>query len=104
MGGRLMGESPKTGLWCPDSLKIAHAYEIKGVRIRSVDDIEKKITEVFQFDGPVICDVMTPQWQLIIPRIAADKKPDGTLVPKSYEDLFPFLVKEEMERIKKDVG
>lgn len=96
MGGRLMGESPKTGLWFPDALKIAHAYEIKGVRINTVDEVEKKIEEVLNYHGPVICDVMTPQWQLIIPRIASDKKPDGTLVSKPYEDLFPFLDPKEV--------
>lgn len=96
MNGRLMGESPKTGLWLPDALDIAHAYEIKGIRINSVDELEKKIGDVLHFDGPVICDVMTPSWQPIIPRIASDKKPDGTLVSKPYEDMFPFLDPKEL--------
>lgn len=96
MNDRLMGESPKTGLWLPDALKIAAAYEIKGVRINSIDEVEKKIEEVLNYDGPVICDVMTPQWQLIIPRIASDKKPDGTLVSKPYEDMYPFLDPKEL--------
>lgn len=96
MNGRLMGESPKTGLWLPDALKIAQSYEIKGVRINTIDEVEKKIEEVLNYDGPVICDVMTPKWQLIIPRIASDKKPDGTLVSKPYEDLYPFLDPKEL--------
>ncbi len=96
MNGRLMGESPKTGLWLPNALKIAAAYGIKGIRINSVPELEKKIKEALQFDGPVICDVMTPHWQAIIPRIASDKKPDGTLVSKPYEDLSPFLDPHEL--------
>ncbi len=95
MEGRLMGESTKNGVWCPDSLKIATAYGIKGVRINSVEEIESKVREVLDFKGPVICDVMTPEWQFLIPRTASYKKPDGTLVAKPYEDMFPFLDRKE---------
>lgn len=96
MEGRMVGESPDSGVWCPDSLEIAKAYGIKGTRIESVDDIEEKIQEVLEYDGPVICDVMTPEWQLLVPRIASDKLPDGTLVSRNYEDMFPYLLKEEL--------
>ncbi len=91
MEGRLFGEGPENGVWCPDSLKIAEAYGIKGVRISSAGEVESKIKEVMDFDGPVICDVMTPEWQLIVPRIASEKLADGTLVSKPYEDMYPFL-------------
>lgn len=91
MEGRLMGEGPASGVWCPDSLKIAEAYGIKGVRINSALEVEEKIKEVLQYDGPVICDVMTPEWQLIIPRTSSEKRADGSLVPRAYEDMYPFL-------------
>lgn len=98
MEGRLFGEGPETGVWCPDSLKIAVAYGIKGVRINSVEEVESKIKEIMDYNGPVICDVMTPEWQLIIPRISSEKKPDGTLISKPYEDMFPFLDREVFKK------
>lgn len=97
MEGRLLGESPKTGLWCPDSIAIAKAYGIKSVKIKSTKGIDKKIREVLDYNGPVICDVDSPQWQPIIPRISSEKKPDGTLVSKPYEDMYPFLDKKELD-------
>lgn len=97
MESRFMGESPKTGLFLPDAIKLAKVYGIKGVRIRNVKELNQKIKEVLDFNGPVICDVLTPEWQMIIPRISSEKQPDGSLVSKPYEDLFPFLSKEEME-------
>ncbi|MFZ2385721.1 MAG: thiamine pyrophosphate-binding protein [Candidatus Omnitrophota bacterium] len=97
MQGRLLGEGPKTGVWCPDSLNIARAYGIKGIRISKVSEVEKGIQEAMHYKGPVICDVMTPEWQLIIPRISSEKLPDGSLVSHDYEDMFPFL-KEEVFR------
>lgn len=97
MEDRFVGESPESGVWCPDSMEIAKAYGIKGVRIENVDETDVKIREVLEYDGPVICEVMTPQWQLLIPRIASDKLPDGTLVSRNYEDMFPYLPAEEVK-------
>lgn len=96
MEGRMIGEGPDSGVWCPDALKIAKAYGIHGVRIDSVHGLEEKIKEVMDFDGPVICDVMTPEQQLLIPRVASDKLPDGRLVSRPYEDMFPFLDRDEL--------
>ncbi len=95
MESRLLGESPKTGVWCPDSIKIAKAYGIKAVKITSPKGIDQKIREVLDSPGPVICDVDSPQWQIIAPRISSEKRPDGVMVSKPYEDLFPFLDRDE---------
>lgn len=99
MEGRLLGESPRTGLWCPDSIAIAKAYGIKSVKIQSTKGIDEKIKEALDYNGPVICDVDSPQWQPIIPRISSEKKPDGTLVSKPYEDMYPFLDKKELQQM-----
>ena len=96
MNDRFVGESPKSGVWCPDTMEIAKAYGIKAVEINTPEEADEKIKEVLEYDGPVICKVKTPEWQLLIPRISSEKMPDGTLVSHDYEDMFPFLSKEEM--------
>lgn len=96
MEDRFIGESPDTGVWCPDAMEIAKAYGIKGIRIEHVSEADEKIREALACEGPVICEVMTPRWQLLIPRIASDKRPDGTLVSRNYEDMFPYLPAEEL--------
>lgn len=97
MDGRLFGESTETGIWCPNAMKIAEAYEIKGVEINTKEEIDEKIEYVLNYDGPVICDVKVPEWQLIIPRVSSEKKADGTLVSRNFEDMFPFLPEDEMK-------
>lgn len=92
---RLFGESPSSGVWCPDSVRIAEAYGIKSFKIETLEDIDQKIDDILKYDGPVVCDVHTDQWQLLIPRVSSEKLPDGTLVSKPYDDMFPFLTKEE---------
>lgn len=97
MDGYLVGESPSTGVWCPDLEKIATAYEIPFVRISRPEDVDSNIKQVLETEGPVICEVMTPEWQAIAPRTSAEKLPDGKLLAHEYSDMYPFLPREEYE-------
>ena len=98
MEDRFVGEGPDSGVWCPDLEKIAAAYEIPFVRIENIEEIEEKVKTVFATEGPVICEVMTPEWQLLVPRITSEKMPDGRLVAHEYSDMFPFLSREEYKK------
>ncbi len=98
MEDRFLGEGPDSGVWCPDLEKIAAAYEIPFYRISSVDEIDETVRRVFETEGPVICEVMTPQWQALVPRITSEKMPDGRLVAHEYSDMFPFLNRDEYRK------
>lgn len=95
MEDRFVGEGPDSGVWCPELEKIAEAYEIPFIRIENVEELDGKVEEVFRTEGPVICEVMTPEWQALVPRITSEKMPDGRLVAHEYSDMFPFLSREE---------
>lgn len=95
MDDRFIGEGPNSGVWCPKLEKIAAAYEIPYIRVENVDEIEEKVNKVFSTGGPVICEVMTPEWQPLVPRITSEKMPDGRLVAHEYSDMYPFLSREE---------
>ena len=98
MEDRFIGEGPNSGVWCPELEKIAAAYEIPYVKIENVDEIDEKVKWVFATKGPVICEVMTPEWQALVPRITSEKMPDGRLVAHEYSDMFPFLSREEYKQ------
>ncbi len=89
--GRFVGESPKSGLSCPDTGKIAWAYGIKFLRVSKVSDLDASIKETLEYDGPVICEIMTPEMQPIVPRVSSEKLPDGRMVSKPFDDMSPFL-------------
>jgi acetolactate synthase-1/2/3 large subunit len=98
MQGRLIGEGPNTGVSFPDMRKIARAYGIEYVRIERQRDIDKKMKIVQQARGPLICEIMTPPNQLLIPRVASKKMENGSMMSLPYDDMFPFLSREEYER------
>jgi len=92
---RLIGACCKSGVSFPDAEKIAKAYGIKFLRITNNKELENNLHRVLDSDGPVICEIMTPKDQLIIPTIASEKKDDGSMVSKPLEDMYPFLPREE---------
>jgi acetolactate synthase-1/2/3 large subunit len=89
--GRFIGESKQSGVSCPDIGKIAAAYGIRHILISGSPEVDGLVENALSFDGPVICEVMSPANQLIAPTVAAERKPDGTMVSKSLDDMFPYL-------------
>ncbi len=99
--GHLIGESPSTGVTIPDMSKIANAFGLPYYRISSSHDFEKVINEVINYNGNLLCEVMTPQNQLLIPRVASKQLENGKMVSMPFDDMFPFLSREEYEQNKK---
>lgn len=96
-GGHFVGESPRSGVSFPDMVKIASAYGIKALRIDSHAEMPDVINTVLQDSGPVLCDVCISPEQLFTPRTASQRLPDGRMVSKPLEDLYPFLSRQELE-------
>ena len=93
--GRLIGEGPETGVGFPDLKILADAYGIGYLAINSLTNLDSGIQELVNYSGPVICEIMTPSNQLLIPRIASKKLDDGTMISLPYDDMFPFLPRDE---------
>jgi acetolactate synthase-1/2/3 large subunit len=93
--GRYVGSEPSSGVSCPDIIKLAAAYGIRSERISNQDELRAKIDGVLAEPGPFICEIIMPEDQPLIPRVSSLKKPDGTIISKPLEDLYPFLSREE---------
>lgn len=94
-GGRLIGEGPDTGVSFPDLKKIAAAYGMGYLRISSNSGLAAGIKKLKASKGPMICEVITPAEQLLIPRVASRKLENGAMQSMPFDDMFPFLPREE---------
>lgn len=92
---RLFGESKTSGISFPDTLKVSEAYGIKAIRIDSYENLPKVIDDVLSYDGPVVCDVVVPRDQLIIPTVGSKVNDDGSMTSRPLEDMLPFLDRDE---------
>mgnify|MGYP001357036929 CR=1 FL=1 len=94
---RRIGESTQTGVGFPDMSKIADAYGIHYLRIESEAELDVKLDELIAHQGPVICEIINPPEQLLMPRVASKKLEDGTMMSMPFDDMFPFLPRDEYD-------
>lgn len=100
--GRYIGESDKSGVGLLDLKKVSKSFNIKYYKANNNKELIKIIPDVIKYNGPVICELMCLEQQLIIPTISSKQQLDGSIVSMALDDMFPFLPKEEMDNIKKD--
>lgn len=87
--GRAEACGPK-GYNPPDFVKIVNAYGIKTVTINNHSELDSKIKEVLEFNGPVVCDVNCHEFHTYEPRIFGWKTP--------IEDMYPYLDRKEFKK------
>lgn len=93
--GRMVGESPESGVSFPDMVKVGDAYGLSSFRISNIDFINQ-IDQVLNIPGPVLCEVMLDPKQFFEPRITSKQLPDGRIISVPLEDMYPFLSKDEL--------
>ncbi|OIJ10607.1 acetolactate synthase, large subunit, biosynthetic type [Anaerobacillus alkalilacustris] len=57
----------------PDFVKLAEAYDIKGMRVDSVGDLDKAVEEMLAHDGPVLVDFRVASRENVYPMVAPGK-------------------------------
>lgn len=92
---RYVGTNKQNGLSCPSLEKIAYAYGLDYVKVENPKDLSAAIKYAMSKEGPVICEVICPEFQEVVPAVSSIKRSDGTMVSKPIEDMYPFLDRRE---------
>jgi acetolactate synthase-1/2/3 large subunit len=92
---RLTAADASSGLTLPDIVKVTEAYGIKAMHISTSKNLRQQIKDVLNIEGPVVCDVTVIPDEPRSPRIQSLQLPDGTMVSKPLEDMWPFLDRDE---------
>ena len=70
-------------------------------KIENIEDAKEVVREVLSMEGPVICEVIVDPNQNFEPKLSSRVLSDGRIVSSQIDDMFPFLDREEYEKIKK---
>jgi acetolactate synthase I/II/III large subunit len=95
---RLVGESPQSGLFLPKFEKISQAFGIKYTKIENEVNIDNQLSDVLKEKGPVICEIKMDPNQTLYPKVASMKTPEGKMISKPMEEMYPFLPQETNTR------
>lgn len=76
---------------------VATAYRLKTVQIYNNGELQEKVREVLEYEGPVICEVMVPIDLSAFPKQVSYKRSDGQMESLPLEYMNPMLPDEEMQ-------
>ena len=93
--GHKVGSDKDSGVSFPDTVKLAHAYGFEACRIENQLNLKGELEEILSKPGAVVCEIMLSPTEKMEPKLSSKIKPDGKMVSKPLEDMFPFLPREE---------
>jgi acetolactate synthase-1/2/3 large subunit len=93
--GRLVGCEANSGIGNPDFGALSAAYAIEYRRLDVNDDLDLRLPEVLEAEGPYLCEVHVSSEQEKCPRIVSRRQEDGTIVSGALDDQYPFLTQEQ---------
>jgi acetolactate synthase-1/2/3 large subunit len=94
-GKATIGCDAETGLTIPDISRVAKSYGLKAAVLDDQRDLKRRVREILDMPGPVVCDVRVIPDESREPRLSSVQRADGTFVSKPLEDLWPFLDRKE---------
>jgi acetolactate synthase I/II/III large subunit len=95
-GGHYVGSSPASGLTMPDVCAIAGAYGIRTEQAASHRELPDAIARTLNGADPALCRVRVTQSHVTAPKVQAMRTPDGGMISKPLEDMWPYLPPEEL--------
>jgi acetolactate synthase-1/2/3 large subunit len=95
--GRRLGTDEASGVSFPNLSKIADAFGLKYYISKKNAELLEKLPMAMAETGHVLFEVICPENQAIIPTVSAQKREDGSMVSKPFEDMAPFLDRDEFE-------
>jgi len=95
-GGHFVGSEAGSGVVLPSLEKLAAAFGLPFVCLSNNQELDAKLPGVFATEGPVLVEVVLDPFEVLGPKAASKKLPDGSMVSAPLEDMAPFLPREEL--------
>ena len=94
---RYVGAHPKSGVSCPDFVKIAKSFNFQTSVINSDISQKKMLSKILSNNKPHVCVVKIHPMQPLHPRVVMKMNKDGSFDRVGLESVYPFLKDEEHE-------
>ncbi|MDD0840115.1 thiamine pyrophosphate-binding protein [Curvibacter sp. HBC61] len=101
--GRIVGATPASGVAFPDFARLATAFGLRAVDVRSTADLPA-LDAALQQDGPQLLAVTVDPEPGFEPRIKSRALPEGGFATPELDDMFPFLPAEELAAVRAELA
>lgn len=96
-GGHFVGSEASSGVILPSFEKLATAYKLPYFKLANNQELDDRLPRIFATEGPVLVEVMLDPFEVLGPKAASKKLPDGRMVSAPLEDMVPFLPRDEFK-------
>ena len=94
--GRIMGADKKSGLTFPNYKKISESHQMKYFKFNSNKNLKSNLKKVINSQGSSICELVMDPNEEQIPKAINRRTADGKSIPTKFEDMYPFLPRNEL--------
>lgn len=94
-----IGCTKESGVSFPKFEKVADAFEYKYDCCKSNSEVDDKLKKLFECNDRCILEVMQKFDDPVIPKVSSRMKEDGTFITPELHDMYPFLEKDELNRL-----
>ncbi len=96
--GFKVGSEFSSGVSFPNLNKISMAYGFKYFKLDNQKSLENDLKNVLDYQDALICEIILDENEKMEPKLSSEIKPNGKIISKPLEDMFPFLEREEFKR------
>jgi acetolactate synthase-1/2/3 large subunit len=94
--GRIMGADNSSGLSFPNYKHIAKSHKMSYQKIKNHKDLGKNIRDILKSKNATICEIIMNPNEEQIPKAINRRNDAGKSIPTDFEDMYPFLPREEL--------
>lgn len=96
--GHYVGADRHSGVFIPTMASQAASYGLPYVRCADEAELGSTIANVLAMEGPVLCEIIAPREQKIIPAVQSVKLADGRMQSSQIHNMSPLLPAEVLAR------
>ena len=100
---KFIGADNNSGLTLPKFLKVAKSFGFKTAKLNNENNLSHKINKIIQSKHAVICEIITPPMQELVPRVQTQMNKDGSFEPAMLDNMYPFLGIGKVNKIREDL-
>ena len=100
---KFVGSDKKSGIKLPNFSKISKSLDYEFFTINSEKRANNILPKILKSNKAVICEVMMPPMQELIPRVQTQMNKDGTFEPAMLDNMYPFISKDKLKMIRQNL-
>ena len=97
---KFVGADDNSGLTLPHFLSVAKSFGFETIKLDNENNLKKNIDKILKSRKAIVCEIITPKLQELVPRVQTQMNKDGTFQPAMLDNMYPFLGIQKVKQIR----